>query len=209
MLLLVGLFSVAIHLVHPPDVPDRLDNLSQYVNAAVSTHVALMLTTPLMLMGLAGLYLRHAGNLKWWGWVSFIIMFSYFTLEIIHSVLQVYQYPILFENIQTEEQLKTASDIANRTLFHDGFPTTLSSVAMPLGMIGFIVMTVSLYRASVYRKWPALLFLLMPISFFLPWDSIGKYVFPASFLVYAWYGASMAFEKRYNPVYNSGQVLQS
>lgn len=199
LLLIAGLANFVVQIVHLEDVPKNLAQLSYFVDVAVGTHVAMLLSTPLLLIGITGLYVRQAEVLKWWGWLSYFLIFTYFTFELIHAILQIYQYPVLFADVKTEEALKAASDIANKTLYHDGFPTVLSSVAFPAVLIGFLLATIAMYRARVYSKWAALMVFLMPISFFLPWDSMGRYIFPVSLLVYVWYGALLAFEKRQMP----------
>lgn len=196
MLILSGLAHFFVHIVHLEDTPVSLAQLPYFLDMAVGTHATLLFATPLVLMGLTGLFVRHAEKIRWWGWIGYACIFFMFIFELIHGVLQIYQYPVLFDGITTEAQLKDASDMALKTLNHEGFPKVLQLVAMPLVLGGFILLTIALYRARVYSKWLALWFLMMPVSFFLPWDSVGKYVFPVSFLVYAAYGAILVFEGR-------------
>lgn len=196
MLIVAGLSDFIVMIVHLEDTPANLAQLSSFLKTAVGTHVAILLATPLILMGLTGLYLRQADRMKWWGWLGFFLMFFMFIFEMIHAVLQVYQYPILFANITTEAELKAASEIATKTQMHDGFPTTLAMAAMPGVLLGFALITLAMYRARVFSKWLALTFLILPSTFFLPWEYYGKFMFPVAYLTYAAYGALLLFEKR-------------
>lgn len=196
MLIAAGVTNFIVSIVHLEDTPADLAQLPHFLNVAVGTHVAMLLATPLILMGLAGLYLRQAERLRWWGWIGCFLMFFLFIFEMIHAVLQVYQYPVLFDGITTEAQLKAASDTALKTMNHDGFPTTLSLVAMPGVLLGFALITIAMYRSRVFSKWLALTFLLMPSTYFLPWESYGKYVFPVAYLTYAAYGVLLATERK-------------
>ncbi|PYI56311.1 hypothetical protein [Paenibacillus flagellatus] len=196
MLIAAGLTNCVLQIVHLEDTPAQLAHLPHFLSMAVGVHAVMLVATPIFLLGLVGLYARQAETIRWWGWLSLVTFAYYLTFELVHAILQVYQYPVLYEGITTEEQLKAASDIANRTLFHDGFPTVMSAIAMPAVLIGFILMTVAMIRARVYSRWLALSILLLPLTFFLPWESFGRYVYPVSFLTYAAYGVLLAFEKR-------------
>ncbi|MBW5445486.1 hypothetical protein GE107_05345 [Cohnella sp. CFH 77786] len=196
MLILAGITNCVLQIVHLEDTPARVADLPHFLSLAVGVHAVMLVATPIMMIGLAGLFVRQAEAIKWWGWISLLTMTYYFTFELIHAILQVYQYPVLYDGIQTEEQLKAANEIAKKTLFHDGFPSQMEMVAMPAVLIGFILMTIALYRARVYSKWLALSIVLLPATFFLPWESFGKYVYPVCFLAYAAYGACMVFERR-------------
>ncbi|WP_020617966.1 hypothetical protein [Paenibacillus daejeonensis] len=197
ILLLAGLANFITHTLHlQEDTPLSLEQLPHFLDMAVGTHIALFLATPLMLIGLTTLFIRHAGAIAWWGWIGYVCLFFAFVIESVHSVLQVYQYPVLFDGITSEEQLAAASDIANRTLMAEGFPSLLQMAGGIMVLLGIVVTTISFYRAGVFSKWLALGFLIMPSTLFFPWEYYGRFVFPVSFLVYAVYGLLMLTDRR-------------
>ncbi|MFS0726811.1 hypothetical protein [Paenibacillus sp. 1P07SE] len=197
ILLLGGLAHFITHILHlQEDTPLSLEQLPHFLEMAVGTHIALFLATPLMLIGLTALFIRHAGTIAWWGWIGYLCLFFSFVVESVHSVLQVYQYPVLFEGIASEEQLAAASDIANRTLMAEGFPSLLTMAGGIAVLLGFLLTIIALFRARIYTRWLALSFLIMPSTLFFPWEIYGRYVFPISFLAYAAYGLLMVTERR-------------
>ncbi|QJD85556.1 hypothetical protein [Cohnella herbarum] len=195
MLLLSGLLTTIIQYIHLEDVPSGMEQMDIFVDVAVWTHIGLLISFTMFLMGFVGLYLRQAAGLKWWGWLSFGMLFLFFMLDGTHSPVQIFGYPVFFDNIQTEEQLQAASDLVMR-IGSEGPGFALMILLMPLMLFGSILMGISMLRARILPKWPAIMTLVSVIFIFLPYGPVTKYIFPLPYLIYAWYGWILAFEKR-------------
>ena len=195
MLLLSGLLTIGIQYVHLEDIPASLQQMDYFVDVAVWTHIGLLVSFTMFLMGFVGLYLRHAAALKWWGWVSFGMIFAFVVLDLLHAPIQIFNYPVLFDGVANEEQLKQASDLVMR-IGSEGPGFFFMILLMPLILFGSILMGVSMLRAKVLPKGPAIATLVSVILIFLPYDSITKYLFPLQYAVFVWYGFILAFEKR-------------
>jgi hypothetical protein len=195
MLLLAGIIIAVVQFIHLEDVPANLSEMSYFVEVAVWSHVALFVAVTMLLMGLPGLYLRQAAGLKWWGWVSFVLIFVVFMFDTTHAVLQIYEYPVLFDNIQSEEKLKEVSDLVMSIQRSEGWPGFyMMKLLFPVMLIAIPLMGLSMLRAGILSKWPAILHIVFLVLLFVPFEPMMHYVFPLSFLVYAWYGAILAFE---------------
>ncbi|MBD0383143.1 hypothetical protein [Paenibacillus sedimenti] len=199
MLLLAGVIIGIVQAVHLEDIPAGMEEMSYFVDVAVWTHIALYIGITMLLMGLAGLYLRQAHALKWWGWISYGFIFFAYMVDLTHAAIQIFDYPVLFADIQTEEQLKAASDAVLKVQMSDGPGSMLMAVAYPMLLLGALLMSISMLRAKLLTKWPAIMNLVFLFFMFLPYGPVTKYLFALSFLVYSWYGAILAFEKRTQP----------
>jgi hypothetical protein len=196
MLMLSGVLSIVIQYVHLEDVPNGLEQMGYFVDVAVWTHIGLFLSFAMFLMGFVGLYLRQAVELKWWGWLSFGCFFLFFMLDGTHVSTQIFGYPVFFENIQTEEQLQAASEMVMK-IGSVGPGFIMMTALFPLILIGTLLMGISMLRAKVLPKWPAIVNLVSIVFIFVPYGPETKYVlalFP--YLIFAWYGWILAFEKR-------------
>jgi len=195
MLLISGLLTIAIHYVHLEDVPANLKQMDYFVDVAVWTHIGLLAAFAMFLMGFVGLYLRQAAALKWWGWLSFGLIFLFFVLDLLHAPIQIFNYPVLFDGIANEEQLKNASDLVMR-IGSEGPGFFLMILLMPLILFGSILMGISMLRAKVLPKGPAIATLVSIILIFLPYGPETKYLFPLQYVIFVWYGFILAFEKK-------------
>jgi len=196
MLLLAGVTMAFVQYVHLEDVPSGMEQMGYFVDVAVWTHVALFLSCAMFVLGFAGLYIRQAAGMRWWGWLSYVLLVMFFLIDNNHSVLQIYTYPYIFGDVQTEEQLEAASDLAMNMQMHDGPGMILMFLLMPLILFGQLLMGFSMLKARILSKWPAIVNLVLVIFIFIPYGPFSKYLFPIPFLIYAWYGAILAFEKR-------------
>jgi hypothetical protein len=177
--------------------------MDYFVDVAVWTHVALVVAYTMFLMGLAGLYLRQAEGLKWWGWLSFGFIFTFYMFELMHAPLQIFNYPIFYENIQTEADLKAANDLVTKISGHAGPGMILMMLLFPCMLFGTVLSGIGMLKARVLSKMPAIVNLCMLIFVILPYGPVTKYLFPLPFLIYAWYGAILAFERREEGVVHS------
>lgn len=193
--LLSGLIITVVQFIHLEDVPASVAELSYFVPTAVWTHVALFIAVTMPLMGLPGLYLRQSKGLRWWGWLSFVMIFIVFMFDTTHAVLQIYQYPVLFDNITTEEQLKATSDLVMKIQMSEGWPGYyMMKLLFPVMLIALPLMGIAMLRARILSKWPAIVHILLFALLIVPTESMMKFVFPLSFLIYTWYGWILAFE---------------
>lgn len=196
MLMLSGVLTTVIQYIHLEDVPSGLDQMEYFVDVAVWTHIGLLLSFAMFLMGFVGLYLRQAEGLKWWGWLSFGFLFMFFMLDATHAPIQIFGYPVFFENIQTEDQLQAASDMVMK-IGSVGPGFILMTALFPCIFFGTLLMGISMLRAKVLSKWPAIATLVSIVFIFVPYGPETKYVlslFP--YLIFVWYGWILAFEKR-------------
>lgn len=196
MLLIAALMIVTVQYIHLEDIPASLGQMDYFVDVAVWTHVALVVAYTMFLMGLAGLYLRQAEGLKWWGWLSYGFIFTFFMFELMHAPLQIFDYPIIYENIQTEADLKTANDLVTKIQNHMGPGMFLMMLLFPCMLFGTVLMGMGMLKAKILPKAPAIVNLCMLVFVILPYGPVTKYFFPLPFLIYAWYGAILAFERR-------------
>lgn len=195
MLLLSTIATFVIQYVHLEDVPADLPQMDYFVDVAVWTHVGMFVSYTMFLMGFVGLYLRQAAGLKWWGWLSFGMIFVFFMLDMMHIPLQIFGYPVLFDHIHTEEQLQAASDQVTK-IGMEGPGSVMMLLLMPLILLGSLLMGIAMLRARILSKWPAIFTLVSIVFIFLPYGPVMKYILPLQFLVFAWYGGILAFEKR-------------
>ncbi|RKN70598.1 hypothetical protein [Paenibacillus ginsengarvi] len=194
LLLLSGLITIVIQYIHLEDVPADLNQMGYFVDAAVWTHIGLLLSFAMFLMGFVGLYLRQAAQLKWWGWLSFGCLFLFVVLDLLHAPIQIFSYPVLFAGVETEEQLQIASELVMR-IGAEGPGTFLMMLLMPLVLVGTILMGIAMLKAGVLPKGPAIATLVSVVLIVLPYGPVTKYVFPLQYAVYVWYGAVLAFER--------------
>lgn len=194
--MLSGLIMTFVQYVHLEDVPAGMGQMDYFVDVAVWTHVGLFVSCAMFVLGFAGLYLRQADGMKWWGWLSYVLLVLFFFIDNNHSVLQIHTYPYIFGDVQTEEQLQAASDLAMNMQMHDGPGMILMFLLMPLILFGQLLMGISMLRARILSKWPAIVNLVLVSFVFVPYGPFTKYLFPIPFLIYAWYGAILAFERR-------------
>ncbi|AEI46269.1 hypothetical protein KCX80_35445 [Paenibacillus mucilaginosus] len=150
----------------------------------------------LVLMGLPGLYLRHAGSLRWWGWISFVLVFATILSETLHSVLQIFDYPVLFKDITDEAALKKVSDhVMEVPTTQPGGTLMRSTFMMFLG--GYALLGLSMLQARTLSRWPALTALAFPLLMLVPMDGVPHQfmvIFNLFYLPILWYGAILAFE---------------
>ncbi|WP_276353003.1 hypothetical protein [Cohnella caldifontis] len=196
MLLISGILTIVIQFVHLEDVPSGMEQMDYFVDVAVWTHIGLVLAFAMFLMGFVGLYLRQAAGLKWWGWLSFVCFFLFFTLDGTHSPIQIFGYPVIYERIQNAEQLQAANDLAMKIgSIGPGF--AMMTALFPLILLGTLLMGISMLRAKILSQWPAVAMLVSTVFIFIPYTPETKYLaglFP--YLIFAWYGWILAFEKR-------------
>ncbi|KIL40678.1 hypothetical protein SD70_12290 [Gordoniibacillus kamchatkensis] len=195
-LIVSGILISIVQFVHLDDTPANMAQLSYFVKVAVWTHVALSVSVALMLFGLVGLFLRGGSAIRWWGWLGFAFMFATFFFDVMHAALQIYDYPIVFGNIQNEQQLKEASDFVMKAQLESGIGSALMQMLMPLSVLGTPLMAIALLRARIVPKWAAIAQIALLLLMFVPIPGLMAIVFPVSFLVYAIYGAALAFGKR-------------
>lgn len=195
MLMLSGLLTMAMLYVHLEDVPAGLEQVDWFVDVAVWTHIGMLIGFSMFLMGFVGLYLRQASGLKWWGWLSFVMIFMFVVLDLLHAPIQIFNYPVLFDGVGTEDQLKKASDLVMR-IGAEGPGFFMMILLMPLILIGSILMGVSMLRAKVLPKGPAIGTLVSIVLIFLPYGPVTKYFMPLQYVIFVWYGFILAFEKR-------------
>ncbi|RCW50053.1 hypothetical protein [Paenibacillus prosopidis] len=194
-MLLAGIVITIIQFVHLEDVPHDMEEMKYFVDVAVWTHVALLLAVTVLLMGFAGLFLRHASKLKWWGWIGYGLFFSVFVFDLMHAALQIFDYPVFFKDITTEAQMKEASDLVMSIQMSNGPGQYIFMAMMPMAMLGTILMCIGFLRAKIISKWPSIGYLVLTVLMFVPVESVMMFIYPIQFLVWAWFGAILAFEK--------------
>lgn len=195
LLLLSGLLTMAIQYVHLEDVPADMKQMDYFVDFAVWTHIGLLVSFTMFLMGFIGLYLRQAAELKWWGWISFVMIFLFVVLDLLHAPIQIFNYPVLFDGVTNEEELRRASDLVMR-IGAEGPGFFFMILLMPLILIGSILMGIAMLRAKVLPKAPAIATLVSVVLIFLPYGPVTKFLFPLQYAIFAWYGWILAFEKQ-------------
>lgn len=195
MLLLGGLIFTVVQYVHLEDTPANLDQMAYFVDVAMWTHIALTVAITLILLGLPGLFLRQSAKLKWWGWIGLVFVFAVFMLDNLHSPIQIFQYPVFYGNIVTEADLTAANELVTKHQSYEGPGTYLMMLIFPFLILGTILTAIAVLRAKQLSKWPAIAQLVLLVFLILPYGPVTKLFFPLPFLVYAWYGAILAFEK--------------
>lgn len=195
MLLLSGIITTIVQYIHLEDVPESLEQMDYFVDFAVWTHIFLVIASAMFLMGFSGLYIRQAKGLKWWGWLSYCFLALFFVLDMMHSAIQIFTYPVFFEHIQNEEQLTAASDMVMKIYSQGGPGMSLMMLLTPLMLAGTLLMGISMLKCRILSKWPAIFNLATIVLILLPYGPITKFLFPLQFLIYAWYGAILVFEK--------------
>lgn len=201
MLLLGGIMGFTGQLVHLGDVPETVKDIPEFLKGAVNTHVLLAYASTFILMGLPALFLRQATGLKWWGWLSYPLLFIGLMLEIFHGPVQIIAYPIIFDFVHTAADLKHVSDLLNNMAV-DQFPLQLAIFIpiVPGILLGLLLLGISALRAKILPKAPAIfVFVVLAIqvlSFIVP---VHIHLLEISFayihLIFVWFGAVLAFEK--------------
>ena len=196
LLIVSALSMTAVQYVHLEDVPTGLGQMDYFVDVAVWTHIALFVANGLFMLGFIGLYVRQAEKLKWWGWLSFPMLFGFVFIDTLHAPLQIFDYPVFFKDITTEAQLQEAVDLVNEISYRVGPGMFLMAMLMPFILIGTILMGSSMLKARIVPRWVSIVNLCTIPLILLPYGPVTKYVFPLQFLVFALYGGFLAFEKR-------------
>lgn len=201
-LLIGGLMGFTGQLVHLEDVPATVADIPRFVGAAMNSHVYLAWASIFILMGLPAIYLAQSAKLKWWGWLSFPLLFTGLMLEIFHGPVQILAYPVIFSNVETADQLlRVATQINNMAV--ETYPQQLL-VLLPLmpGLFGGVILLgASALKANVFPKAAGILaFVVIAIAvayFTLPVKLKFLEVSFAYFhLIFATFGALLAFNKR-------------
>lgn len=199
LLLLGGLMGAAGQVIHAPDTAASVEEIPGFLPVAVNVHVLLAYASTFVLMGLSGIFLRQASTLKWWGWLSYPLLFIGMMLEIFHGPVQILAYPIIFNSVHTPAELQAVSDQINN-LSVDQFPAQLAVLLpiMPFIFLGLILLSVATLRARILPKGPAfaLLFALAcSIAYFIAPIHFFEISFSYVYLALAWYGFTLAFDK--------------
>ncbi|MGG1675400.1 hypothetical protein ACIFOT_06535 [Neobacillus sp. NRS-1170] len=201
MLLVGGIMGFTGQLVHLGDVPESVKDIPEFLKGAVNIHVLLAYSSTFILMGLPALFLRQASNLKWWGWLSFPLLFIGLMLEIFHGPVQIIAYPIIFDFVHTAADLQHVTDLLNNMAV-DRFPLQLA-VFIPIVpgiFLGLLLFGFSTLRAKVFPKAPVIflfvVFAIQILSFVVP---VHIHLLEISFayihLIFVWFGAILTFEK--------------
>jgi len=198
LLMLGSVIGAVVMVLHVEDTPANLQELPHFVATAVWTHVALFVGIALSLIGLTGLFVRQAAGLKWWGWIAYVLMFLTFYFDSTHAVLQMFDYPVIFRDIGSEEELQEVSHMVMEIQM--GMPGGLfMGLSGPLLMLGTLLMGIAFLRARAMPRGPAVttvvLFVSMIGMFFAP-NWLAMTILTAFYLHFGWYGAVLAFEKR-------------
>lgn len=201
MLLLGGIMGFTGQIIHLGDVPESVQEIPTFLKGAVNIHVLLAYASTFILMGLPALYLRQSSGLKWWGWLSFPLLFIGLMLEIFHGPVQIIAYPIIFDFVHTAGDLKHVTDLLNNMAI-DRFPLQLAVFIpiIPGIFLGILLIGVSSLRAKVLPKAPAVfvlvVFVIELLSFIVPVHiHLLEIAFAYIHLIFVWFGAVLAFEK--------------
>ncbi|MGM0881715.1 MAG: hypothetical protein ACQEXQ_11870 [Bacillota bacterium] len=201
LLLVAGIMGFTGQIVHLEDVPESLAHLPEFLQTAVNTHVFLAYASTLLLLGLSAIFLRQAGKLPKWGWAALPLLFIGLMLEIFHGPVQIIAYPILFGDIETEEQLKVVSDqITN--MDPTAFPLSMLVFVpiVPFLMIGLLILGLSTLKARIFPKALGIFTLVVLVvcvtGFFFMHLRVFAISFGYIYLVFGAFGAMLAFEKR-------------
>jgi hypothetical protein len=201
MLFLGGIMGFTGQLIHIGDAPESVDSIGSFLDTAVNTHVLLAYASTFILLGLPAIYLHQSSALKWWGWVSFPLLFIALMLEIFHGPVQILAYPIIFDSIQTEAELQTVANLINN-LAVDQFPLQLAVLIpiVPFLFLGLILLGIATLRAKVFTKSVGIfLFIVLAIqiiSFIVP---VHIHLLEISFayihLIFVFFGSLITFTK--------------
>ncbi|RCW48094.1 hypothetical protein [Paenibacillus prosopidis] len=204
LLLIAGIMGFTGQIVHLEDVPESLGHLPEFLKTAVNTHVLLAYASTFLLLGLTAIFLRQAGKLPKWGWAALPLLFIGLMLEIFHGPVQIIAYPILFGDIETEEQLKVVSDqITN--MDPTAFPLSMLVFVpiVPFLMLGLLILGLSTLKARVFPKALGIFTLVVLVVCITGFFFMHLRVFTISFgyiyLLFGAFGAMLAFEKREQP----------
>lgn len=197
LMILSALIGGAVMMLHLDDTPANLQELPHFLTVAVWSHVWLFCGIGMMLAGLPALFLRHADGLKWWGWLALALMFVSFFLDATHAVLQMFDYPVIYDGIDNEAKLKEVSDMVMKIQM--GMPGSLFMVLSgPTLLLGTLLMGIALFRAKGVSRRPAMatlvLFAAILGMFFAP-EWYIQILLTCYYLHFAWYGATLVFER--------------
>lgn len=212
MLVLGGIMGFTGQLIHIGDVPESVDSIGSFLQTAVNTHVLLAYASTFILLGLPAIYLRQASGLKWWGWVSFPLLFIGLMLEIFHGPVQIIAYPIIFDSVQTEAEIQAIANLFN-TMNVEEFPLQLAVFIpiVPFLLIGLLLLGIATLRAKVLPKSAGIFVLIVLaiqiISFIVPvhihlLEISSAYIH----LIFVFFGSLIAFKKEKQETTNQKTV---
>lgn len=196
MLLVGGTMGVAGQLMHVGDTPASLGAIPDFLQAAVNTHVLLAWASILLLLGMPAIYLRQAQGLKKWGWIGFPLLFIGMILEIFHGPVQILAYPIIYDGVADAGALTTVNDHVNN-LMVDDYPLALLVLIpiLPGIVFGMLLLGIATLKARTFPKWLGILVLVV-LAVLIGGRMLPNInVFPLVHLVFACFGALLAFEK--------------
>ncbi|WP_276356472.1 hypothetical protein [Cohnella caldifontis] len=195
-LLIGGTMGILGQLLHIGDTPASLEDIPGFLQKAVNTHVLLAWASILILMGMPAIYLRMAERLSAWGWIGFPLLFAGMLLEIFHGPVQILAYPIIYDHVKDAATLQTVNDQVNN-LMVDRYPLSLAVLIplVPAILLGLLLLGIATIRAKVYPRWLGVLAVVVLAVMIAGIMVQTINVFPAVHLLFALFGAMLAFGK--------------
>ena len=186
-LLLGALCQIAGDLLHIP-----LGHLGpDFVNPLwVPTHGLFILSNLLIPVGVVGLYVKQAQRLGWSGFVGFVLTFVAIGLLQGAIAYEAFVVPTL------------ALHAPGQPFFINGTPIPLGplgvvfQIGAVLDALGLLVFGVTMFRAAIFPRWPALLLALFPLAFVgsVAVPALASYLMLVSNIGYSWFGVLLMRE---------------
>ncbi|MBD0383757.1 hypothetical protein [Paenibacillus sedimenti] len=199
LMIISALIGGVVMMLHLDDTPASLQELPHFLTLAVWSHVWLFIGIGMMLVALPALFLRDVNGLKWWGWLAFGLMFVSFFFDACHAVLQMFDYPVVFQGIDNDAKLKEVSEMVMKVQM--GMPGNFfMAISGPTLLLGTLLMGISLFTAKGVSRRPAIATLVLFVAllgmFFAP-EWYIKILLTCYYLHFAWYGAGLVFERNH------------
>ncbi len=189
-----GLSYALVGVFHPPNILASVTTPTWLV-----VHVLAMGTSIFGLLGLTGIYARHAEKSGWLGLVGYLLLNFWLAIILGFTFVEVFILPALasiapaFVDAWLGMFNGTASEI------NLGALSTVWTLTGPLYILGGILFGIATFRARVLSRWAGVLLAvgtaMGPLAAFLPLDLQPKIAVPAG-LALAWLGYSLWSERR-------------
>ncbi|HWO76640.1 MAG TPA: hypothetical protein VNM69_12195 [Bacillus sp. (in: firmicutes)] len=176
-LIVIGALISAVGNALKPLEPATQEGIESFISRSLLSDTLLIAGVPLVILGLAGLFLRQSPKLPKWGWVGYVLTgIGLIYVDIVQPVIRLVAYPIVLTDARTEEEIYNAV-----TTIYDQDPFGYMFPLLIMSLIGPIWSAVSFWKAKVFPVWMAIMMLmilpLFIISPMLGFDNFPVYVY--------------------------------
>jgi hypothetical protein len=146
--LLAGICYVLVGILHPPNVASSVTSTRWAI-----VHVLACATCFFGLLGVAGLYARHATKSGWLGLVGFVLFSLWLVLIMGFSFIEVFILPRLASAEPSFVVSWMGMLTGSARTFNLGALSTVWTLTAPIYMLGGLLFGIAIFRAGILPRW--------------------------------------------------------